>query len=291
MARIHQAEVTIGPLAEYEGRGDPSQGLRVYSAGRTQDIRIQFSVTKTIGGAPNQLDLILTNLQESTRNRIRQRLTRVAVSAGYLEGAGAGLRRVATGGVLSSVPSREGTEIITTVAALDGLGGISRGVYRKSFGPKVPLSVVVSGIARSMPGVEVGPVLLPGALGISGRTFAGRSAELLDDLADQWGFSWSVQNGVFQAVEDTKSLTTLHTLSWRDGTLREARPLLSGPMQVQTGVEVLAPLDPRIKPGDLVKIESRINPSLNRVYTVHEHDMAGDTHGDDWSTTIRSLFL
>lgn len=291
MRRIRQAQVFIGPLAEYEGTGDPAQAINIYSAGRVNDLRVQFSVTKTIGGAPNQLDLNLTNLKENTRTRIREQLSRVELLAGYLEGDGAGLRRVATGGILASVSARVDTEIITTLSVLDGIGGISRGVYRRSFGPSVSMSDVVGDIARSMPGVEVGPVDIPGSTGISGRTFSGRSAELLDSLADQWGFSWSVQNGVFQAIEDTQSLTTEHTLSYRDGTLREIRPLLSGPMQIQTGVEVLTSLNAAILPGEKIKIESRINANLNGTYTVHEHDLAGDTHGDEWTSTLRTLFL
>lgn len=291
MTRLRQAEVIIGPLADYEGRGVPSEGIRIYSSGAIDELKVQFSVTKTIGGAPNKLDLIITNLKEATRNRIRKQLTRVEISAGYLEGEGAGLRRVASGGILSSVPARDGAEILTNITVLDGLGGATRGVYRRSFGPKVLLNDIVSDVAQAMPGVEVGPVNLPGAIGLSGRTFAGRAAEILDDLADQWGFSWSVQDGVFQAVLDTQPLGTIHTLSFRDGSLREARPLLSGPMQIQTGVEILGALNPRVKPGEQIRVESGVNSSLNGVYTVHEHDLAGDTHGDEWSSTFRSLFL
>jgi hypothetical protein len=291
VSNIRQVEVIIGPLAEYEGRGNPQQGIRIYSSGAENHLRVQFSVTKSISGALNELNLSITNLQESTRNRIRGHLTRVQVSGGYVNGDSAGLRRIATGGVLSSPPVRSDTEIVTSVTALDGLGGSVRGVYRRSFGPKIPIADVVKGVAGSMPGVEVGPVNVPGFLGMSGRTFSGRAAEILDQLADQWGFSWSVQDGVFQAVEDTQPLSTIHTLSYRDGSLREVRPLLSGPMQLQTGVEIRGGLNPGIRPGEQVRVESGLNKSLDGVYTVHEHDLAGDTHGDEWSSTLRSLYL
>ena len=291
MSRIRQAELIIGPLADYEGKGNTNEALRIYSSGRPQDIRIQFSVTKTISGALNELDLSVTNLKESTRNRIRGHLTRVEIKAGYLEGERAGLRLVSTGGVMSSIPVRSGPDIVTNVTVLDGLGGTTRGVYRRSFGGNVAVNEVIKDIAKSMPGVELGKVDIPGKLGASGRTFSGRAAELLDKLADQWGFSWSVQDGVFQAIEDTRSFSTIHVLSYRDGSLREVRPLLSGPMQIQTGVEIVGALNPDIRPGERVRVESSVNKSLDGTYTVHEHDLAGDTHGDEWSSTLRSLYL
>ncbi len=291
MSRIRQAELIIGPLADYEGKGNTNEALRIYSSGRPQDIRIQFSVTKTISGALNELNLSVTNLKESTRNRIRGHLTRVEIKAGYLEGERAGLRLVSTGGVMSSMPVRSGPDIVTNVTVLDGLGGTTRGVYRRSFGGNVAVNEVIKDIAKSMPGVELGKVDVPGKLGASGRTFSGRAAELLDKLADQWGFSWSVQDGVFQAIEDTRSFSTIHVLSYRDGSLREVRPLLSGPMQIQTGVEIVGALNPDIRPGERVRVESSVNKSLDGTYTVHEHDLAGDTHGDEWSSTLRSLYL
>jgi hypothetical protein len=241
VSRIRQVELLIGPLAEFEGRGNAREAFRIYSAGRKDDLRVQFSARRTLGGAPNQTDLIITNLSEDSRGRLQTRLTRVELSAGYLEGADAGLETVATGAITSALPVDNPPEIETVITALDGFGGMSRGVFRQTFGPGVTIADVVKSAAASMPGVTIGSEVmnLVGKLGSSGRSFAGRSAELLDDLAAQWGFSWSVQNGVFQAVDDTKPLSTTHVLSHRDGTLRSVKPLLTGPMQLQTGVEIV----------------------------------------------------
>lgn len=293
MSRIHQVEVIIGPLAEFEGQGNTNEALRIFTTGREDELRVQFNARRTFGGAPNQTDLIITNLSEDSRNRFRERLTRVEISAGYQSGRGAGLRKVASGAITSSLPVDNPPEIETVITALDGFGGMSRGVFRKSFGPGVAIADVVRDIASAMPGVTVGgaPLNIEGKLGASGRTFAGRAAEILDNLAAQWGFSWSVQSGVFQAVDDTTPLATIHTLSYRDGSLRSVKPLLSGPMQIQTGVEIVGALNPRINPGEQVRVESNINPSLDGVYTIHEHDLAGDSHGDVWESIFRSISL
>tara|TARA_R110002126_G_scaffold10384_4_gene47300 strand:- start:1393 stop:2277 length:885 start_codon:yes stop_codon:yes gene_type:complete len=292
MSRIRQAEIIIGPLAEYEGRGNTSEALRIYSSGRKNDLRVQFSVKRTFGGAPNRTDLIITNLSGDSRNRLRNSLTRVEISAGYLEGEGAGLRKVASGAITSAFPVDNPPDIETLVAFLDGFGGMSRGVFRKSFGPGVAVADVVRAVASSMPGVTIGSGALniSGKLGASGRTFAGRAAEILDNLSAQWGFSWSVQSGVFQAVDDRVPLATIHTLSYRDGSLRSVKPLLSGPMEIQTGVEIVGALNPRVNPGEQIRVESKINASLNGIYTAHEHDLVGGTAAaDPWESTYRSI--
>lgn len=290
MGRIRQVELVIGPLAEYEGRGEPAEALRIFSTGGVHDLRVQFSARRTIGGAPNQTDIVITNLSEASRNRTRNNLTRVELFAGYREGDGAGLRKVASGAITSSTPIDNIPDIETVLTALDGFGGMSRGVFRKSFGPGVLIATVVKDVAASMPGVTIGDnVNMVGKLGAAGRTFAGRAAEILDDLAAQWGFSWSVQNGVFQVVNDDTSLDTIHLLSYRDGSLRSVKPLLSGPMQVRTGVEIKGTLNPRIYPGEQVRVESKINKALDGVYTLKEHDLVGETHGEDWESTYRSI--
>lgn len=293
MSRIRQVELIIGPLAEFEGRGNTNEAFRIFSTGLPNELRVQFTARRTIGGAPNQTDLVITNLSEDSRARFLNRLTRVEINAGYQQGEGAGLRKVASGAITSTQPVDNPPDIETLITALDGFGGMSRGVFRKSFGPGVAIADVVRDIASSMPGVTVGSETLniEGKLGASGRTFAGRAAEILDNLAAQWGFSWSVQSGVFQAVDDKTPLATIHTLSFRDGSLRSVKPLLSGPMQIQTGVEIVGALNPRVNPGEQIRVESKINPSLDGVYTVHEHDLAGDTHGETWESVYRSISL
>lgn len=291
MDLIHQVEVILGPLAEHEGRGSPGDAFRIVSSGAVNDLRVQFSCKRTFGGAPNRSELIITNLSEQSRNLFRRGLTRVEVNAGYLNGDNAGLRKVTTGGISSALPTDSAPEIETIVSFLDGFGGMSRGVFRRSFRGGVPLSTVVKAVAESMPGVTVGEshINIQGVTGASGRTFAGRAADILDDLGAQWGFSWSIQNGVFQALDDFTPLSTTHLMSYRDGSLRSVKPILTGPLEIPTGVEIVGRLNPRINPGERVRVESLINSSLNGVYTVHEHDLSGNSHGNPWDSKIRTL--
>jgi hypothetical protein len=288
---IHRAEVTIGPLTEQEGGGPKNQGIKIIGTGSDKSLRVQFNVQKTLAGAPNKVQVNITGLKEATRRRVQSGLTSVSVSAGYERGPEASMRELAKGGVLSCLPRGTLPDIITEINALDGFAGRAQGTYRKSFSGPVPVRDVVLDVARSMPGIIVSEstITVQGTLGPRGGTFAGASADILDELGDQWGFSWSVQNGVFQALDDDRSLSRIILASWRDGSLLDVQPTLTGPEQVQTAIEARLRLDARVDPGVQVRIESKVNSSLNGLYPVHTCESAGDTHGELWETKITSF--
>ncbi len=288
---IHRAEVLVGPLSEQEGGGPRNQALKIIGNGADTSLRVQFNVQKTLAGAPNKINIQITGLKEETRRRIQRGLTNVSLSVGYERGELADMRELAKGGVLTCLPFGTMPDIITDINALDGFAGRAQGVYRKSFSGPVPVRDVVLDVARAMPGVIVSEstITVEGTLGPKGGTFAGGAADILDELGDQWGFSWSVQNGVFQALDDDRPLSRIILASWRDGSLLDVKPTLTGPEQMQTSIEARIRLNASIDPGVQVKIESKVNSALNGVYPVHTVEAAGDTHGDLWETKIQSF--
>lgn len=288
---LHRVELIIGPLTEQEGGGPRGQGIKIISSGADNSLRVQFSVQKTLSGCPNRLNVQVTGLKESTRRRIQAGLTSVAMSVGYERGPEADMRELAKGGILSCLPRGTMPDIYTEINALDGYAARVTGTYRRTFSGPVPIRDVVLDVAASLPGVMISPatVTVEGNLGPKGGVFAGASADILDELGDQWGFSWSIQNGVFQALDDNVPLTRIITASWRDGSLLDVQPTLTGPEQVQTAIEARLRLDARVEPGTQVYIESKVNSSLNGLYPVHNCETVGDTHGDLWETKIQSF--
>lgn len=284
---IRNAELLIGPLAEDQGGGATSEAFRLFADGSLAGgLRIRFSVSKTILGAPNISRIEIYNMSRESRARIRTSLTAVRLNVGW---ANAGLRSLVRGGVLSAVTSKQGPDIVTTLNVMDGYGGQVKGVVARSYKSAAQVSDVVRDIAGTMPGVGLGEVDIAGRLGPRGRAFSGRSADELDKLAHEYGFSWSVQDGVFQAVKDDRSLPGIVRVSNQLRNLISAQPILSGPMQIESGVDIEATLDARTKPGARVQLESGVNPDLNGTYKIHNVDFSGDTHAAQWSMRIQSL--
>lgn len=274
---LRYCELIIGPLADWQGGGSTGEALRIVADGTNQNLRVTFNANKTVTGAPNQIDVAIWGLSRQTLQQVRGNLSRIQIIAGYLSSAdSAGL--VASGGILSAIPERQGADVALRLTALDGYGGMVRGAYSRSFDGRTPISSVVQDIAASLPGVTVGQIDVDGQLFQKGQQFSGSTTGQLNRLADQYGFSWSVQDGVFQAVSDKRD-TGRDFFFTSERNLITAVPLLNGPLAANVGVEITAKFDARMKPGDRMTIQSSVNPALNGSYKSTSVNLSFDSHG------------
>lgn len=283
---LRYCELVIGPLADWQGGGDKGQAVRIYADGSNDHLRVQFNAQKTVTGEPNKAEISITGLSRETRRAIRANLTRVRVIAGYASSASsAGL--VCSGALTAAFTSRQGADVVTKLIALDGMGGMTRGAYAKAFAGGTPVAQLVRELAASMPGVGVGQIAVTGNLSPKGVQLSGSSTSQLNKLADQFGFSWSVQNGVLQAVMDGKDTGEGFSFS-SDTNLVAVTPVLNGPLQVPIGVEIAAKFEARVKPGDRCIVQSSVAPELSGAYTATSVSLSFDSHGPA-STKIQSL--
>lgn len=286
---LRRAEVIIGPLKDYEGGGNESSALRIVADGSSDGFRIQAKVRKTITGEPNELNIAIWGLSLETRQRVRAGFSRVLLRAGYEnDPSQTGIAQVGSGALLAVVPRRDGPDNILSLLAFDGYGGMVRGAYTKAFGGNVPVADVIRDLAGSLLGTTVGRVDVPGVLYRKGIHLTGSSVDCLNRLADQFGFTWSVQDGVFQALRDDGG-DTGSAFSFDSGSnLIAAAPILNGPLQAQIGVEIESRFDARVKPGDRCNVRSVVNPSLDGSYVATTVESAFDSHGPA-GTKIQSL--
>lgn len=283
---LRYCELIIGPLADWQGGGPTGEAVRIIADGTNNHLRVAFNANKTISGSPNKIDIAIWGLSQKTIQSIRGNLSKVQVTAGY-SSSNSSVGLVASGGILSAVPERQGPDIVLKLTALDGYGGMVRGVYSRSFDGRTPLSVVVQDIASNLPGVTVGQIDVDGQLFQKGQQFSGSTTDQLNRLADQHGFSWSVQDGIFQAISDKRDTGRDFFFS-SDSNLIGAFPLLNGPTAENVGVEIMAKFDARMKPGDRMTIQSSVNPALNGSYKATSVNLAFDSHGD---ATVRAQSL
>lgn len=274
---LRYAELIIGPLADWQGGGSTGEAIRIIADGTSQNLRVAFNASKTIAGSPNKIDIAVWGLSQRTIQSIRGNLSRVQINAGYLSSSSsAGL--VASGAILAVIPERQGPDIVLKMTALDGYGGMVRGAYSRAFAGQTPVSSVVSDVASALPGVTVGLIDVDGNLFQKGQQLSGSTTDQLNKLADQYGFSWSVQDGIFQAVSDKRD-TGREFLFTSENNLISAVPLLNGPTADNVGVEITAKFDARMKPGDRMTIQSAVNPSLNGSYKSTSVNLSFDSHG------------
>lgn len=280
--------LTLGPLEEYRGAG-AGQVVRIESDGTPQSLKITASVQRTIMGMPQPSTFSVFNLARDTRDAIRGGLTKLTLEAGW---ANMEMHKVFQGSVLSAIHERTGADIVTKISALPGYGALVRGVSSRTFPDGTPVRDVVRELAKDLPGLTVagtGIEGIPGAINKGGWSFAGSTKDAMTQLANEYGFSWHVENGEFKAVGDKAAFGGFARLNGKDGGLISVVPTLTGPLQVRTGMKVKAVYIPGITAGSSSQVNSDVSPKLNGTYRVSKVGISLDTFSDQWTMDIESF--
>ncbi len=282
-----QVEIKIGPLTEWEGGGSESAAVRIYGDGTNNNLRIKFSIAKHIVSTTTPTTISVYNLGPGIRGALQNSQAQIVVKAGW---ANVGLLSVFKGSLMTAISRRDGADVVTDMLCMAAIGATSRTIISKAFGPTYELSRMLIDIAKTFPSIDVDPKLIDVKdvfLGNQGYSYAGSVSDLLDKLSRVHGFSWWINDGRFYALDDNKTISEGNVvISASNGFLMRAEPVLSSPWQKQSGTSIDSLFNPYIMPGSSVVLETKINPSLNGAYKVHQMTHEGDTHEDSWSTSI-----
>ena len=257
--------VTVGPEA-----GD---GVRF-----DQAFRIAFQIDQDETASGNNVQIEVYGLSPDTRAQIQQREQIVLVEAGY----GDQLEILAIAEVDRVITRREPPEIVTTIEAIDGGASLVSIRVNVSYEPGYSVRQVIDQIAdqaalpvRVAPGVDLQQSYETGA------AFSGTVKRALDQaLARVPGVDWSVQDDEIvlrRPGEPTDQ--SIVVLSPSSGLVRSPERLED---QNTDGWQVESLLQPRIRPGANVRIESA---DVNADTVVRRVSHQGDTRGNDWLST------
>lgn len=282
-----QIKVQIFPLTgqayTFEGDGSP------------QKLRIKFMINKRMGSTGIPSIIQIYNLTKETRNKLSEATgVTMIVSAGWQNTK---IIQLFIGSLLYATHQREGAAIVTSLMSIEGFFGLFKRVVTGTVLPGVKIQEVVETLAKQIPEVSVDKKLIKVpdyVFGNQGYSYAGTIDKTLDRLARSYGFTWWIDNGVFYAKTDGQPLNTLDNvlINESNGLLR-ADPMLSfaGDLRQdqQIGVTVSSLLNPRVKVGFYFTLQSILNDKLNGTYEVHNLTNIGDTHSNEWKSTIESL--
>lgn len=284
---LREVEVLVGPVEEWRGGGDDQLSVRFFGDGTTRHLRVKFGVKKHIITTSNPTTVEVYNLTKELRAGLRRPGTQVIIRAGWAN-TEERLVQVFKGSLMTATHVRQGADLVTTLYCLAGFGGWSRAVAAETFGPGTSLRDVVVGLATKIPGVVVDPKnvdVRDVRLGLSGWSFGGLAADGLSSLARTYGFSWSIDDGVFRVLDDTRAWPGIVRVDPSRG-LKRAEPMLVAPFQVRNGVSIHSVLLPQVVPGQLVDLETAVNPYLNGQHKITAVDHNGDTHTGEWDTHL-----
>lgn len=258
---------------------------------RVTDLKIQFEIKKSITADKNYCRVNIYNLSENTRNRITSDINSlVRVQAGYLENTG--LVEIGQGNISNVIHSIKSPDIITTIYSKDGFKATNRKNISLSFVEKTPLDAVIKAI--------IGKLELPvrfvdydkSAILKGGFSHVGSIPDALNQLALQFNFTWSIQNGQVLITGLNKSTGKQSVfLSASTGLINNPEKIIKTKDLALTNkyeYKVVSLLQPQLEISDLIQIESK---TLNGVFMINEFEHKGDTRGNDWYSILTVVKL
>lgn len=264
-----------------------------------KDLHMTFDILATRDSKPNTAQITVYNLSESTRNLFSENTTGIEFWAGY----GDDLGMIFRGGwhkatsIFRHVQS--GPDWVTEIETGDGLKEYQDTYFDKSYSKGTLITLVISDVAAAM-GLPVSLDFAGFDVLNSGAVFSGKAHSVLDDLANEYKFAWSIQHGSVEIVEPG-----LPPLSDAVAVLLSPDTGLVGrPTITKDGLEVNTLMMATIKPTRLIMvnpatvltqlgskqdaIKSGIKPSASGVYIVDRIRYHGDNFGGQFNCVINS---
>lgn len=289
--RIRKIELYVGPFVDTKNT-DTTSALKLLSTGDSDELAIRFAVIKTIDSTLNKAEVSIDNLNYETQTKFNQENLAIELRCGWLSEAPTadnpnpssetGILTIHKGG-LKIINS---DKLTTRITSADGAGAAQLAITNRSYSGKDELEKVVRDLVGDMVNVQIGKLSLTGKLGFKGRQFSGRTTDHLNALAHQFGFTWSIQDGVFQAFMDDGDTEKVYTFT--DNTIEDIRPV-KGADGLGEGFAMRSYLDPRVNAGDVIQVDSKSRPQYSGRYVVTKHTMNGSSHENDWASVFEMV--
>ena len=276
-------------MPNFERFANVKIGARGSKAFLFEGFRVVFNIEKSGGATPNSGTVSLYNLAAFSRDKIRNVGDVIELEAGYVDDEYGG-RLVISADVLDIVNLQQGVDIITTVSVGDGVENLKiKNAY--SFKEGVSVKEILTKIAKAE-GITLKSLnCVVDATFANGFAEMGPIGDIFDKLVGKLDAQWSFQNNELQVLPKLGSNDSpVFSLSSKTGMVgsptRDVDTSVITPAPQSDGWKVTALLRPELGPGDRVKIESDI-ADASGIYHIKEVKHSGDTHGSDWTSTLR----
>lgn len=260
------------------------------------ELKIEFEVTKSLRGFPNQAKIKIYNPSPDTESTLRNNDVLLTLNAGY-ENA---VDLLFTGQLRNVTQERQGVDRIITVFAADGRKDWETSFYNKTLSDKITIKQTIEELAATFVSTATGVLLGLEAKAdkLRGQTLSGKTSDLLDQLAEDYDFEWSIQDGSFVTVPITEAIDKNDIIVLTSNT-----GMIGTPTITREGVTVKALLNPRITPNRLIQIKSEgtivslgnlffenvRSTTADGIYKVYELIHKGDSRGTDWFTEAKGI--
>ena len=272
----------------------PSEG----DAKIIKDLRVSFEVTKSVLSFPNLARISIYNPNPDTLSLLQKKFTKIVLNAGYL----GNIKLLFKGEIRNVFQAKTGPDRIVTIYAGDGERDWQNATFNKTFTENISVSSAIQEVIKTFKEVTVGVVngLPQVADKLRGQTLSGSSKDILDNFADEYGFTWSIQDGEVIIVPVEEPLQGDEAVL-----INAATGMVGSPTITEIGADVTTLLNPALLPNRAFKLESlnadiqlgnlffRNVPRNNAegTYKIQEVTFKGDSREGDWISITKGRII
>jgi hypothetical protein len=265
-------------------------------------LRIDFSVNKALTDQADRATIRIYNLAPESRAALAQRNIHftlgarrrvVQLSAGYASDER--LAALFNGGVEKVTNTKRGPDWITEITGSAALNQMWNNTHDEHWGSRAgtPASTVLNRLADvgklGMPKLSTEAAGVLNGTKLGSFTASGTAYDSIRRLIRGLGLTFTVDVDGFRVTKGINPTTTDPILA-----VNELSGMIGTPQVGDVGVDFRTLLDPRLIPGQLVRITSdtlaESTPGLGNLFTTWTVDITGDTHEDEWYMDVNALF-
>ena len=248
---------------------------------RFEDLRIGFQVVKTSDSNSNTAKISIYNLNDNSIGLIELERQQAILEAGYngrrnpIEGlivAQPFNGIIALGDIFNVTTVRKGVDRITTFEVGDSERALQEATLDKSFAPGIGTGTIVEQLGQALGAVRGTITGVVDQIFNQGLSITGKARDTLDEITEKMGAEWSIQDGELQILPLGGATNEQAILLTPDTGLLGA-PTRKVGRDMQESVEFISLLNPRMRPGRRVVIESE---TLSGQFTIRNANFNGD---------------
>lgn len=250
--------------------GNKTEGIEIDA------LKVTFEIEKTIDNKPNPGKIVIWNLSKENQNRILSgEYHLVKLHAGYDT-----LRLIYAGDIVKKKIRREGLDMLMELECGDGHTDYRKASIAVTIAAGATDADIIKTAAGTMTNTRPGTVdkMPPRALPRA-KVLVGNTREVLNKVTKNADADWSIQDGELMVLRPDSILAGEAIL------LSEETGMIGSPDDTDNGLGMSCLLNPALRIGGLVRVESMIT-SYNGDYKITHIQHSGDSHGGSWISKL-----
>lgn len=229
---IRQAQVVVGKKGN---------GLLV------DQLKIEFTVTKTIGSSPNPALIKIYNLNPSNEALIQNEYTDIILNVGYKNN----VRILFSGNIKHVFKYKAKTDYITEIEAADGDYDYRNSILNETLAAGTTRDHIIQKAVSSFTGgTTKGFVKIDPYTNLRGVCLTGNTRTVLNNLAKDAGANWSIQDGKLTIVKTSGTLPNTAIV------INEQSGMLDAPEINDKGISVRTLLNPQLAVNGVIQLNN-----------------------------------